>query len=474
MPENSASFWERALPGPLVSRPARNWSKNGTKSCANKIQRFTRSDAETLGITEENKASFYSQYYDRRFARNYEDGYNELENLMEAAKPKLGYVVLSDLMEKTNHQVVITTNFDHLLEDAINYYTSTIPLVIGHEALAHYAARKITRPTILKIHRDLLTDPKSEERKIEVLDEKWVPALEYIFSNYCPIFLGYAGNDKSLMDFLLNHSEKFRGGTWGCPYWLLYKNDKLNPDSQVEHFLKNANGYCVQHDGFDDVMLKLGRGLFDYKLCSEDEFLKEARGRFQEIKDTFDTLTGATLFSSETSGRLKEPADTLQAVQEAASQVDSSRLYAQAVNLFQQKDYESARNLFQQLVNLEPNHAKYRHSLAVTLHEMKQYEEALVEKRKAAELEPENAGYYHSLASTLHALKRYNEAVLEQCKALELEPDNACYHDGLGRTLETMTRFEGAKTQYQKAVTLEPGNVNYQHDLTRILDRLKE
>ncbi len=92
---------------------------------------------EDLNITEENKFSFYSKFYERRFLRKPMDGYNYLEKLMEHARPSIGYVMLSHLLTETRHNVVITTNFDHLTEDAVNYYEQKIPLVIGHESLAH-------------------------------------------------------------------------------------------------------------------------------------------------------------------------------------------------------------------------------------------------------------------------------------------------------------------------------------------------
>lgn len=164
-----------------------------------------------LGITGENKYEFYSQYYERRFKKAI-DGYNYLEKIMESAKPSLGYVMLSYILTHTKHNVVITTNFDHLLENAVNYYENTIPLVIGHESLAHYITKQITRPMIIKIHRDLLLDPKNRTTEINVLHESWKRALDTVFSEYYPIFIGYAGNDHSLMDYLTNSSDIFAEG----------------------------------------------------------------------------------------------------------------------------------------------------------------------------------------------------------------------------------------------------------------------
>ena len=229
-------------------------------------------------ITEENKYSFYSQYYEKRFKRQPMDGYNYLEKLMENAKPSIGYVILAYLLSKKSNNavannVVITTNFDHLIEDAVNYYAQTMPLVIGHEALAHYVTKHLNRPTILKIHRDLLLGPANTTGEVEKLHSNWKEALDRIFSEYHPIFIGYAGNDNSVMDYLIENGNKFRENDFCFPYWMLYKNDKL--EGKVKDFLNKSSGYYIRHNGFDDVLLLLGAEL-GVKIPTKEEFLERS------------------------------------------------------------------------------------------------------------------------------------------------------------------------------------------------------
>ena len=192
---------------------------------------------EQLGINDKNKYEFYSQYYERRFKRAV-DGYNYLEKLMESAKPSIGYVMLSYILTHTKHNVVITTNFDHLIEDAINYYEHTIPLVIGHESLSHYITKQINRPTIVKIHRDLLLDPKNKASELDALHDNWKRALNIVFSDYYPIFIGYAGNDHSLMDYLTQNCDELFGENGTFPYWMIYKTDEMS--GMVSEFLDKS------------------------------------------------------------------------------------------------------------------------------------------------------------------------------------------------------------------------------------------
>ena len=205
------------------------------------------------GIEEKNKYSFYSQYYEERYRKRPMDGLNFLEKMMEHVNPNVGYVVLAHLLARTVHNVVITTNFDHLLEDALNYYEKALPLVIGHESLAHYITKQIARPTIIKIHRDLLFDPKNTVKDVGDLHEEWKKALDIIFSEFHPIFIGYAGNDRSLMDYLIENTEKFNSGEWKFPYWTLYKS-KIIPEGKVKDFLGNLDGYYINCSGFDELI----------------------------------------------------------------------------------------------------------------------------------------------------------------------------------------------------------------------------
>lgn len=421
------------------------------------------------GITEENKYSYYSQYYEKRYQKRPVDGLNFLEKMMEKVNPNVGYVVLSYLLTKTNHNVVITTNFDHLAEDAVNYYAHTLPLIIGHESLAHYISKQITRPTIIKIHRDLLFDPKNKVEDVEILHDAWKESLGRIFSEYHPIFIGYAGNDNSLMDYLIENREQFKTGNWKFPYWTFYKSEA--PNEKVEKFLNEADGYYIRCNGFDELLCLLGAEL-GYQMPTEEEFLNNTKSRYHELTEAFENIISAK------SSNLKDAAqdvgqkeslqsETLgQAMQKIITQADSSKKYLSAISLENQGKYKESMKLMQELVLEQPNNARYHDTLSVVLHEQGRYEEAEVESRKAVELEPDNAEYHDGLSTTLHVQGKYEEAEIEARKAIEFEPDNAEYHYSLGVTLHEMNKYQEAEKEKRKAVELKPDNAKYHGSLS--------
>lgn len=88
--------------------------------------------------------------------------------------------------------MVITTNFDNLVADAVSIYGGTYPHVIGHESLASYAKPLSRRPIVAKIHRDLFTDPINTCEGTSSLEQSWNQTLKNIFKFYTPYLLAMA------------------------------------------------------------------------------------------------------------------------------------------------------------------------------------------------------------------------------------------------------------------------------------------
>ena len=414
-----------------------------------------------LGITDTNKDQHYSDYYEEYFLEP-EDGYNYLKGEMADAMPSAGYVVLAYLLCQTPHKVVITTNFDHLVEKAVNEYAHTIPLVIGHEAIAHHVPSQITDPVVFKIHNDLLLKPKSVKRDLKILPEEWKAPLERVFREYHPIFIGYAGNDPSLMDFLLENVELFKDRKWKQPYWMLYGEDQ--PTEKAERFVNGAGGLWIRHEGFDIALCQIGKemGYVEPKDEDEEAFLKDARQRFAALRESFGKLKATlNMQSSKTDGQPTADSAVL-SLDELLQPTDEMQQYRNAVRAYYEERYNDALDILKALITERPDNAHYHDSLGVTLHKMKHYEEALVEAKKAVELEPDNARYQCSFGITLAALERYDEALKAVLQARKLAPDDDYPYYGLGIVLRGQKRYDEALEASQKAVELK-SEVAYRH-----------
>ncbi len=123
--------------------------------------------------------ALYFDIYKLRFFPNHRNGYHYLENIMINKNPGFGYHPLALMLaDGTGNNLVITTNFDSLVEDALFLYTDSKPLVINHELLADYAGDlNIKRPIIAKIHRGIFFYRLLGEDKKAETDEKTASEL---------------------------------------------------------------------------------------------------------------------------------------------------------------------------------------------------------------------------------------------------------------------------------------------------------
>lgn len=229
------------------------------------------------GVDPTLPAAFYPQIYEARYGSDPEAGYADLEDVMARAEPAFGYTVLARILAETRHNIVITTNFDNLVADALAVYTRTYPLVCGHERLADFARPHLRRPLVAKIHRDLLLRPHSDQTGTGTLADGWCRALDQLFSVYTPIVIGYGGNDGSLMGYLEGLS---RGP--GRILWCYRGADGL-PPRRVLDLLADKRGVLVRIDGFDELMFRLAEAL-DYGPV-DDQLEAQSRARVERYRE---------------------------------------------------------------------------------------------------------------------------------------------------------------------------------------------
>ena len=141
----------------LAKELAENWIETIEKISPTKINPEWKS----------NPAKYYSEVFDARFAVNRALGNNELQEMITNAKPSIGYLLLAQILAKTNNKFVLTTNFDTMTEDALFLIKNVKPFVIGHNSLAHLlTTSNPSRPIIAKLHNDFLLGPKSSSKEL--------------------------------------------------------------------------------------------------------------------------------------------------------------------------------------------------------------------------------------------------------------------------------------------------------------------
>lgn len=208
------------------------------------------------GFQLERCAEHYPDIYRLRFQADPEEGYAQLENVIAGREPSFGYSVLAQILATTRHRVVLTTNFDNLVSDAMAIYTDRAPFVCGHEALADFVRPQMRHPVVAKVHRDLLLDPINTPDGVGHLASAWRTAMDSLLRNYSPIVIGYGGNDGSLMGFF----ETLGTDGLARMYWCYRAADGV-PGERVRNVVARHKGVLVPIAGFDELMLQLNEAL---------------------------------------------------------------------------------------------------------------------------------------------------------------------------------------------------------------------
>ncbi len=233
---------------------------------------------EFPGNRSDNASSFYGRVIENLFLTR-EERQKEIERLTEGKDPGFGYAVLSQIVSNNtvgrHCNIILTTNFDDMVADALYLYTNKKPLVIAHETLVGFVRISRTRPLVIKLHGDARLSPKNTEIETQELDESVKKVLRNLLSEVGIVFIGYGGNDKSIVSILNDlHKDALPGGVW----WI---NDKM-PDNDMGQWLKGRNVKWVNHLDFDELMLLL---------LNELELKHPEGKRFDKLMKTyFDTF----------------------------------------------------------------------------------------------------------------------------------------------------------------------------------------
>lgn len=178
-----------------------------------------------------------------------------IENCVKDAKPSWGYIYLANLIANNFFNVVFTTNFDDLLNESCFLYADLKPIVCAHDSAVANVRVTSARPKIIKLHGDFLYDNiKSTVSETKRLETNMESKFSQFATEYGLIFVGYGGNDDSIIKILrklMRTPEYFPNGV----YWCIKKGSKLPP--KVEQLMRMPNVYWVEIEGFDEFMAHL-------------------------------------------------------------------------------------------------------------------------------------------------------------------------------------------------------------------------
>lgn len=415
-------------------------------------------------------SEYYFDVYSLRFYPDPTDGYYFYEEKFSKAVPSFGYNALAQILsDGLGSNLVITTNFDSLVEDALFIYTDKKPLVINHESLAGYAAdSNLNRPIVAKVHRGLYFAPLNTPEETDELKGRWSEVLSSIFKIYTPVVIGYGGGDEGFMKCLENSEMNDTNGIYWC-----YREKSGLPDERILKLISDKNGWLVKTAGFDAVMLALGNALVPKKIEPQnvgDYLKKQCDDRIDGYENHYNELmkessekdkSGKSKPESESEREFKEDTKELdKRVEDTEKSKPKDELtawdyYRKGNRAYDSKDYDKAIDDYSKVIELDPEYMEAYIERGYAYNELEEYDKAIEDYSKAIELDPEDAVAYNNRGYAYLHLKEYDKAKEDIEKSLELDPNGGYIYDSLGELLLETGEYEEAVVKFTRAVELD-------------------
>ena len=399
-------------------------------------------------------SEYYFDIYKLRFYPNKRNGYRYMERLMEPCEPSVGYHTLALMLTENNqNNLVITTNFDSLVEDALFLYTMKKPLVVNHESLAGYIESDIQRPIVAKIHRGLMYEPFNSPDTTDKLQKEWRETLDYAFNTYTPIVIGYGGGDHSLMDYLKEKETVLRHGI----YWCWRKGDG-HPEEDVLTFLKDKDGYLVQIGGFDDLMLRIGKALFPKTTgpgAAGTILQNQCNKRIQRYSDQWKKL--------EENPDMQDVVQPINVEEEKAEEQreQENKLTAwdyrnRGRRAYNEGDYRKAIEAYTGAIERDGNFASDYLWRADAYYELGEHQKAIDDYTIAIVQNPKYATAYNNRGTAYNKLGEYAKAIEDYTEAIKLDPKDAAAYNNRGFAHDDLGEYAKAIEDYNTAIKLNP------------------
>lgn len=237
---------------PLASQLATRWMKSFIISKHPEDEAHWEQKAKELfpNFSIQDSGLYYSEIIAQHLPSmgNRQD---EFQNIIRNSFPSYGYYILAQLLTNSEFRnafgPIITTNFDSLIRQAFENYTTAIPFEVHYESIPTYPSHHSESPEIIKIHGDPFIKPLNTFSETIEYSNKVKQTLESILKNSGIIFIGYNGADNAVCDLF----ENLNGNIF--QYNIYWVGNTL-PNNNFGGWLKKNNVRQVNCNDFDFLM----------------------------------------------------------------------------------------------------------------------------------------------------------------------------------------------------------------------------
>ena len=122
------------------------------------------------------------------------------------------------------------------------------------------------------------------------------------------------------------------------------------------------------------------------------------------------------------------------------------------------EQYQDAKNIYDKILNLNPNDPSALTNRGITCGRLKRYDEALTDLNRSLELRPDDPETLMNRGVTYDDLERYEDALADYNRSLELKPDDSHTLANQGLTCGRLKRYDEALADFNRSLELRPNH----------------
>lgn len=138
------------------------------------------------------------------------------------------------------------------------------------------------------------------------------------------------------------------------------------------------------------------------------------------------------------------------------SKDETAALLQEALGLHRQNKLEAARERYQRVLTVAPDHFDALHLLGVVARQLGDPATAVGLIERAIQIRPESAAAHCNLGAALHDLGRLHDTLASYERAIALKPDYVVAICNRGNTLRALGRPDDAARSYEAALAIDP------------------
>ncbi|CAD8063910.1 unnamed protein product [Paramecium sonneborni] len=131
-------------------------------------------------------------------------------------------------------------------------------------------------------------------------------------------------------------------------------------------------------------------------------------------------------------------------------------LYRKAISLYDLQKYDDAINCFENAIKIDSNYAIAYLNKGNSLNKLQKYDDAINCYDKAIEIDPNNATAYLNKGNSLNNQQKYDDAIICYDKAIKIDPNYAAAYLNKGVSLNNQQKYNDEIICYDKAIKIDP------------------